>query len=265
MNNNILVTGGSGGIGRAVCKYFAQKGYSVFSLDVNLPKQKINNVVDIECDITDENCVKSAFQQVSDVADSLKAVINLAGVYRMNSLIEMEYDAFKRSYEINLYGAFLVNKIFFPLYSTGGRVIIVTSELATQKIMPFNGIYMMNKSALDKYAQGLRAELSLLGIKVVTVRPGAIDTGMIDVSNQQMYKLCESSTHYQNNTKKFYKIMNSVSSKSIAPEKLAKLIERAVTAKRVKNVYTINNSRLLKAFSLLPEKMRNLLLKKILK
>lgn len=262
---SVVITGGSGGIGSAVVNYFLQNGFKVFSLDITKCALENKNLISIECDITSESSVKSAFESVSQNTDSVCAVINLAGVYRMDSLIEIDFDRLKNTYDINLFGACLVNKIFFPLYKDNGRVVIVTSELAPQKIMPFNGLYMLTKSALDKYAQGLRAELSLLGIKVITVRPGAINTGMIDKSNQEMYALCERSKLYSANTKKFFKIMNSVSSKNIPPEKLAKLLYKAVNAKKPHNVYKINNGFLLKVFSALSEKFRNFLLKNILK
>lgn len=262
---SVVITGGNGGIGSAVVNYFLQKGYQVFSLDIIKNSENKQNLISIDCDITSEQSVKEAFERVSETTTNVSAIINLAGVYRMDSLIEIDFQRLKNTYDINLFGAYLINKTFFPLYKDGGRVLIVTSELAPQKIMPFNGLYMLTKSALDKYAQGLRAELSLLGIKVVTVRPGAINTGMIDRSNQEMYALCERSQLYSANTKKFFKIMNSVSSKNIAPEKLAKLLYKATTCKNPKNVYKINNGFLLKIFSALSENFRNFLLKNILK
>lgn len=262
---SVVITGGNGGIGSAVVNYFLQNGYRVFCLDITQNCEKQENLISIACDITSEQSVKNAFEIVAKDTSEISAVINLAGVYRMDSLIEIDFERLKNTYDINLFGACLVNKIFFPLYKDKGRVIIVTSELAPQKIMPFNGLYMLTKSALDKYAQGLRAELSLLGIKVITVRPGAINTGMIDKSNQEMYALCERSKLYSANTKKFFKIMNSISSKNIPPEKLAKLLYKAVNAKKPKMVYKINQGFLLKIFSSLPEGFRNFLLKNILK
>lgn len=262
---SLLVTGGNGGIGRAVVKYFAERGYFVFSLDIKLPETQLENVCDIACDITSEDSVQNAFEEVKSKTEKLAAVINLAGIYRMHSLIEMPFAEFKRAYDINFFGACLINKTFFPLYRNSGKVIITTSELAPQKIIPFNSIYMLTKSALDKYAQGLRAELSLLGVKVVTVRPGAIKTDMINKSNEEMYRLCENSELYKGNTKKFYKIMNGISSKSTTPEKLAKLYFKIVRKKHVKNYYGINHGFLLGLFSSFSENFRNRLLRWVLK
>lgn len=262
---SVVITGGNGGIGRAVVEYFAENGYQVFSLDIANTCESFKGVIPIICDVTNEQSVLNAYQKVANSVSQITAVINLAGTYRMDSLIEISYERLKNTYDINLFGAFLINKTFFPLYKDGGRVLITTSELAPQKIMPFNGLYMLTKSALDKYAQGLRAELSLLGVKVITVRPGSINTNMINKSNSEMYDLCARSVLYKNNTQKFYKIMNSISSKSVPPKKLAKLVYKAVNATKPRNVYKINQSFLLKLFSVLPENLRNKILCKILK
>ena len=75
-----------------------------------------------------------------------------AGVYMLDSLVEMETESFKKIFDINVNGVFLVNKIFLPLLKKDSRILITTSELAPLDPLPFTGIYAITKSALDKYA-----------------------------------------------------------------------------------------------------------------
>ena len=100
----------------------------------------------------------------------------------MNSLIEISEEDFVKIFNINVFGAYRTNKTFFPLVKNGnGKIIITTSELAPNKILPFNAIYSITKKSLDAYAQGLTMELGLLDIPVVTIRPGAVKTNIIKV------------------------------------------------------------------------------------
>jgi NAD(P)-dependent dehydrogenase (short-subunit alcohol dehydrogenase family) len=111
---SVVITGGNGGIGSAVVNYFLQNGYRVFCLDITKNSEKQENLISIICDITSEQSVKNAFEIVAKNTSEISAVINLAGVYRMDSLIEIDFERLKNTYDINLFGACLVNKIFFP-------------------------------------------------------------------------------------------------------------------------------------------------------
>ena len=162
---SVLITGAYGGMGRATAELLAEQGYRVFALDVNVCEPQ-ENIIPIEADITSEDSVKSAFDEVRNHTDSLYAILHFAGIYMLDSLAEMDNDKFRRIFEVNLQGAFLINKIFLPLLEEGSRIIITTSELAPLDPLPFTGIYAVTKGALDKYAYSLRMELQLLGIKV---------------------------------------------------------------------------------------------------
>lgn len=62
------------------------------------------------------------------------------------------------------------------MLANGGRIVITSSELAPLDPLPFTGLYAITKSAVEKYAYSLRMELSLHGISVSVIRPGAVNT-----------------------------------------------------------------------------------------
>ena len=218
---NILITGAYGGMGRAATELFIKNGFRVFALDRRV-EDAGENLIPIEADVTSEESLKKAFDIVKGYTDELSAVLHFAGIYMLDSLVEMGDDAFRKIVDVNLRGAFLINKIFLPLLKQGGRILIVTSELAALDPLPFTGIYAVTKAALDRYAYSLGMELQLLGIKVSVLRAGAVETGMLGVSTDYLDRFCDKTELYSCNAKRFKKIVNNVEARSISPNKIAK-------------------------------------------
>lgn len=259
----VLVTGAYGGMGYKTVKELASQGYTVFALD-KVVKESEENVIPITVDVSDYNSVLSAFEKVKSITNELYAIVHFAGVYMLNSLIEIPNEDFEKVFKINLYGAFYVNKAFMPLLEKGSRIIITTSELAPLNPLPFTGIYAITKSALDKYAYSLKMELQLFGISVSVLRAGAVSTGMLGASTTALDKFCENTNTYKVNADRFRKIVNSVESKSVPPKKIAVKIAKILTSKKPKFAYKINRNKLLLLLDILPTKLQFWVIKKVL-
>ena len=119
----VLVTGASGGMGRAAVQHFASLGYRVLALDIRTSEPS-ENVIPIVADVTNEDSVMAAFDAVRQHTDSLYAIVHYAGIYMLDSLVEMGFDSFKRIFDINLHGAFLINKTFMPLLSRDRKSVV---------------------------------------------------------------------------------------------------------------------------------------------
>ena len=251
----VLVTGAYGGMGRKTAELFKSKGFCVFALDKNVGTAE-ENIIPLCADITDEASVKSAFQKVKEVTGELYAIVHFAGVYMLDSLVEMPTDGFEKIFKVNLLGAFLVNKTFLPLLKNGSRIIITTSELAPLDPLPFTGIYAVTKSALDKYAYSLSMELQLLGIKVSVIRAGAVCTGMLGVSTDSLDRFCQNTKLYSCNAKRFKSIVDRVEARSIAPEKLAIKAYNNSKKNNPKFAYSINRNPLLLLLNALPKRLQ---------
>lgn len=143
---SVLITGGASGMGRAVALKLAQNGYLVYSGDIKKNSEERENIKQIILDVTSMESVESAFKEISKETDSLAAVLNFAGIIMMDSLIEIEEKEYLKIFDVNVFGAYRVNKVFFPLIQKGrGKIVITTSELAPNKILPFNAIYSISK------------------------------------------------------------------------------------------------------------------------
>ena len=261
---SVLITGASGGMGRAAVESFLASGYRVFALDIKAGEYP-DGVISLVGDVTDEASLLAALEETKKSTDSLDAILHFAGIYMLDSLVEMSDEAFSRILNINLRGAYLVNKTFLPLLGRGSRIVITTSELATLDPLPFTGIYAVTKAALDKYAFSLRMELQLLGISVSVLRSGAVKTDMIDASCVALDRFCSGTALYSCNAKRFKSIVDRVEARSVSPAKLAKKCLKIIGKKRPRFAYSINRNPLLRLLNILPDGMQFAIIKRILR
>ena len=261
---SVLITGAYGGMGRAAAELFASRGYRVFALDRKVGEVR-ENIIPIEADVTSEESLLGAFALVSGQTESLYAILHFAGIYMLDSLVEIDDDAFRRIFDVNMRGGYLVNKIFLPLLGRDSRIVITTSELAPLDPLPFTGIYAVTKAALDKYAYSLRMELQLLDIKVSVLRAGAVETGMLGVSTDALDRFCEKTELYSCNAKRFKRIVERVEARCIPPMKIAEKSMRIVGKRNPAFAYSINRNPLLLLLNILPKRLQLWAIKMVLK
>ena len=259
----VLVTGAAGGMGSAVCRKLAEKGWQVLALD--LREGNIPGVRYFACDLTDPASLEQAAEKIRSITETLDAVVHTAGIYDLDSLTEIDDARFRRIFEINVFGVYRVNRMFTPMMSSGGRITIITSELAPLDPLPFTGIYAVTKAALEKYAYSLRSELMLRGISVSIVRPGAVQTGLLNVSTSALEKFCDKTKYYRPNAARFRQIVDSVEARSVPADRIADLVCRSLTVRRPRYVYNINRNPLLRLLSVLPDHMQLWILRLILR
>ena len=262
---NVLVTGAAGGMGKSAVMLLREKGYTVFALDRKPMDNPPEGVVTLTADVTDGESIKNAFTEIKKYTDELCGILHFAGIYMLDSLVEMSADAFEKIFKVNLTGVFLVNKTFLPMLNRGSRIVITTSELAPLHPLPFTGVYAVSKAALDKYAYSLGMELQLMDISVSVLRAGAVDTGMITASTVALDRFCNETKLYACNSKRFKKIVDGVEARRISTAKLAQKAVKVLEKKRPKFAYTINRNPLLLLFEALPDPLRFWVIKRILK
>lgn len=260
----VLITGAYGGMGYATAKLLRDRGYTVFALDLRV-REGEENIIPIEADLTSEGSVRCALERVKAHTDSLDAIVHFAGIYMLDSLVEMETGAFDKIFDVNVRGVFLVNKLFLPLLKKGSRILITTSELAPLDPIPFTGIYAVTKGALDKYAYSLKMELQLLGIGVSVLRAGAVETGMLGVSTDALDKFCQKTELYSCNAERFKSIVERVEARCVPPEKIAKRSAKILSRRSPKFAYSINRNPLLLLLNALPKRMQLWAIKMVLK
>ena len=259
-----VITGVTGGMGKATAERLLAEGCRVFGLDISehcdVPVTEY-----IRTDLTDEDSVTAAFEKVRASADTVDCIINMAGIYDFDSLVEISEERFIRIFNVNLFACYRVNKAFLPILADNGRVVIVSSELAPLVPLPFTGLYAVTKAAAEKYASSLRMELQLIGRRVIVIRPGAVSTSLLGMSQERLDSFVSNTKLYNCNAERFRDITGRVEARNIPPEKIAELAYRALCAKRPRHVYNINRNPLLMLLNVLPERAQCFIIKKILK
>lgn len=191
---HVLVTGASTGIGYAICKAFADKGYHVYGslrkqADADRLKAELGaNFQPLIFDVTDHAAVQAAARQVeAEVGgQGLACLVNNAGVATSGPLQHQPIDDFRFQFEVNVVGVLAVTQAFLPLLgakaSPGhppGRIVMISS-VGGKLAGPFLGAYSASKHALEGLSSALRKELLLFGIDVIIIGPGAIKTPIWD-------------------------------------------------------------------------------------
>ena len=261
---NLLITGAASGIGRAAAKLFSEKGIKVFGVDKNVIEES-ENIKGFNIDITEETGLIALRDKLRAEGVRLDAILSIAGVHDMASLVESDFSRMKRLIEINLLGAMLTIKTFHPLLKERGRVVIVTSEVATYTPMPFNGLYNISKSALDVYADALRQELNLLGQRVVVVRPGAVKTPLSAGSLDSTENLATSTVLYGEQAARFSTLVKRFTGTPIPAEAIAKTVYKATLAKHPRLAYSKNRNPGLVLLSILSKRLQLFVIKTLLK
>ncbi len=251
-------------MGAALCRILTEEGHRVWELDLVPPAEMSQAETFFKVDVTDPVSLQEAFERIQRDAGTLDGIVHAAGVYDLDSLAEMPEERFRRDFDVNVFGVFRVNRTFLPLLNPGGRIVIITSELAPLHALPFTGVYAVTKTALDRYAEALRMELQLLGHCVIVVRPGAVRTAMLGASTERLERFCKETRIYQCNAERFRNIVDRVEAKNVPPEAVARVISRALRKARPKAVYSINRNPLLLMLNVLPLRMQLWLIRQVL-
>ena len=256
----ILVTGAGSGIGKAVFTRLQNAGHAVYGVDIHYAEEGENLFTGDITSPADMLRIKAALEAQGVALDW---IMNFAGVHTMSSFIEEDYEKIKRLMEINLLGAVLVNKTFHSLLKSKGKILVTTSEVAPLDPLPFNGLYSVTKTALDAYTQALRQELNLLGQRVVTLRPGAIETPLARANGAATQQLCDNTILYKEESKYFCSIVKKFTGTPMPVEKLAALVEKIVRKKKPKYVYAKHRNLGLLLLSALPKSWQCFIVKKL--
>ena len=192
MNQVLLITGGSRGIGAATALLAAQRGYAVAVNYASQPRaadEVVHRIraargtaIAVQADVGDEAQVMAMFEQVDAQLGRLTALVNNAGVVDMKARVdEMSVARLDRMFRINVIGSFVCAREAVRRMSTrhGGRggAIVNVSSAAARLGSPDQYVdYAASKGAIDTFTLGLAKEVADEGIRVNAVRPGLIDT-----------------------------------------------------------------------------------------
>lgn len=197
MNENVLVTGVSTGIGRGVAVALTEAGYTVYgSVRSDEDARRLaaeTEVKPLVFDVTDDTAVHRAVETLRDMLGDrgLSALVNNAGISQSSPLAETDVADLSLHFAVNVEGAHRVTRAFLPLLEiesnrrTGKHRtrIVNVSSMATTLAPPFSGPYVASKAALEVLSHVWRRELKPLGIDVIVLRPGSVRSPIWEKAN----------------------------------------------------------------------------------
>jgi 3-oxoacyl-[acyl-carrier protein] reductase len=196
-----LVTGGSRGIGRAVCLKLADMGYHILiNYQSNQEEaQKTKHLVEekgvtaqlLKFDVSKEEQVNAVLAKwiESNKDKTIEVLVNNAGIRKDNLLMFMSNDEWHKVIDIAVDGFFYVTRLVIKdmLVKKYGRVVTITS-LSGLKGLPGQTNYSASKAAIIGATKALAQEVGRRGVTVNAVAPGFIKTDMIENIDEKTYR-----------------------------------------------------------------------------
>lgn len=254
MNRVAVITGGSGGIGRASAALFSEKGWAVYELSRSGVSE--GAVRHITADVTDEAQVKAAFSQVFAEQGRLDLLVNNAGMGISGAIEYTELCDAKHIFDVNFFGAFICVKESLPyLRRTRGAQIINVSSVAAVYAIPYQAFYSATKAALCSLTLALSSELRAFGVRVNGIMPGDVKTGFTAARKKNQ----AGQTLYGEAIDRAVGLMEKDEREGMPPEKIAKLIFKISEKNSSGRLYTAGGKYKLFVFvgRLLPVSLTN--------
>ena len=175
-----LVTGGEGGIGRAICSRFAREGAQVVSADLTQRMTPNERIRFVEFDVTREDHAVSQFESLSKQWDRLDILVNAAGIEIEKTIEETSLEEWNRIFAINVTGMFLTSKYALPMLRQSGTASVINFGSYDGFIAdPKLAAYCATKGAVHALTRAMACDHGPEGIRVNAICPGYVDTPML--------------------------------------------------------------------------------------
>ncbi|HXA81869.1 MAG TPA: SDR family oxidoreductase [Methylomirabilota bacterium] len=252
VQQTVLITGATDGLGRAAALLLAEKGYRVFAAGRSAEKRaELDRLAtsgklpleSLEIDVCDETSVNRAVQQVLQKSGKIDVLINNAGVGLMAVTEELKLADLRRVYETNIFGLLRMTQAVLPHMRArkSGRILMLSS-VAGILTPPTYGAYSSSKHAVEALSNALRLELYPFNIEVVLIEPGYIMTNFQQTAKGLAESYIEGSA--ASPYAKIYEgaiagATNSRRESKTTPEDCARVILHAIEASHPKARYTV--------------------------
>ncbi len=181
---NIVITGGSRGIGAAICEAFCQNGdrvYIIYEKNDACAKEiaEKTGATPIKADISNEQDVNAVADKIHSQGIKIDVLVNNAAISEIKVFNDITASDWDRMFDVNVRGAFLLTKAFLPdmINKKSGKIINISS-IWGETGASCEVHYSASKAALIGFTKALAKELAPSGICVNAITPGVIDTEM---------------------------------------------------------------------------------------
>jgi NAD(P)-dependent dehydrogenase (short-subunit alcohol dehydrogenase family) len=253
----VLITGCSSGIGRATALRLAGSGWTVYATARRL--ESIAELGEAGChtlalDVTDEDSMRAAVETVEQAEGAVGVLVNNAGYSQSGAIETVGMDAVRRQFETNVFGLVSLTQLVLPkMRAQRWGKIVNLGSMGGRLTFPGGGYYHATKHALEAISDALRFELRGFGIDVVLLEPGLITTDFGEAATASMADVGgpDADGAGDDPYARFNATVGAVTAGAYdgpmrhlgaGPERVAKVIERAITRRRPPARITITPS-----------------------
>jgi NAD(P)-dependent dehydrogenase (short-subunit alcohol dehydrogenase family) len=248
----VLITGCSSGIGRASALRLSRSGWTVYATarrPETIEDLKRAGCHTLALDVTDEQSMRAAVAEIERAHGAVGVLINNAGYSQSGAIETVPLEAVRRQFETNVFGLVRLTQLVLPkMRAQRWGKIVNLGSMGGLLTFPGGGHYHATKHALEAISDALRFELRGFGIDVVLLEPGLITTEFGEAATASMADVESSSedpyAHFNATvgavTKGAYD--GPMRLLGAGPERVAKVIERAITRRRPRPRITITPS-----------------------
>ena len=176
-----VVTGGTGGIGTAICARLHREGARVIAADRDMPKGEMpDGIRYVKLDVTSEESVSALMADIEATEGQSDILVNAAGIEIEKTIEETSLEEWNLIFAINVTGTFLVSKMALPLMrKTGAGSIINFGSYDGFIADPHLAAYCATKGAVHALTRAMACDHGPENIRVNAICPGYIDTPML--------------------------------------------------------------------------------------
>ena len=261
---SVMITGAGRGLGRSIANVFHRNGYFVvatdYSTDLLADLEGSDGYLTAGLDVSDSTAAAQVAQLIKSEVGRLDVIVNNAGVNSFYPVVEAPPEKTISAFMVNTFGALITTQACLDLLiENNGRVINISSESSPFRT-PFQ-YYQATKMALEALSDIMRRELMLVDVHVAFVRPGAIQTELLEGIHNINASLGDS--HFSTFFSRFIEgVAKRAPKKRSTPSEVAAVVYKAATDDKKKVMYTINHNFFVKIMGKLPHKLVDKLLLK---
>lgn len=195
-NKKAIVTGGAGGIGRATCLALSEEGAAVTVVDLNAEAAEAvaaeiraagGSAIALAADVASESDIERVVSTTVEQLGGVDVVFNNAGIIRRTTAVETSVEEWDRVFGVNVRAIFLMCKHVVPIMAAAGGGSIVNTGSGWGLKGGGQAIsYCASKGAVVNMTRALAIDHGPQGIRVNSVNPGDVDTGMLREEARQL-------------------------------------------------------------------------------
>lgn len=176
MTGIVAVTGAAGALGRMTVEVLGKAGWKVVGIDLAEVPDEATALALGGVDLTDEQAMHDAATRIATELGRLDGLVNVAGGFRWETILDGDIATWDRLYAMNLKTALIASRAALPLLRKSKGSIVNIGAAASSKAAMGMGAYAASKAGVARLTEALAEELKDEGVRVNAVLPSIIDT-----------------------------------------------------------------------------------------